>query len=171
MKNQRTVRRVGLLASVALASLIVGGLVAEIGVRLVRPVRTDDLLPLPYNHEAVRRLAAGDTYLRFDPVLGWTTGPSARGNDKGAIYRTNSAGIRSDREFSVEPRSGMRRLSAFGDSFTHCEEVDYADCWTSQLERAWLGPRCSTSACRRMVRIRPGFVPNATAVRTSLAPS
>src|SRR6266511_1045662 len=138
-QSGRAARRLALPTSVVVMSLLIGGLAAEIGVRLAQPVPAQDLLPLPYNHEGLRRLAAGDTYLRFDPLLGWSTGPSARGEDRGAIYRTNSAGIRSDREFGLEPASGVRRLAAFGDSFAHCDEVNNSDCWTLRLERAWAG--------------------------------
>src|SRR5207249_3786660 len=33
------------------------------------------------------------------------------------------------------PSPGVRRILAYGDSFTHCEDVEIQDCWTSRLEQ------------------------------------
>jgi hypothetical protein len=52
-------------------------------------------------------------------------------------YRRNWAGMRAEREYPPKPPPGVRRLAAFGDSFTHCVEVDVEDCWTAHLEQAW----------------------------------
>jgi hypothetical protein len=82
-------------------------------------------------------MAVGDSYLRFDPDLGWSQRPGARAVDDGIVYQANEAGFRADREHSREPLPGVRRLAAFGDSFTHCDEVGLQDCWTSRLEEAW----------------------------------
>jgi hypothetical protein len=84
-------------------------------------------------------LVVGDTYVRFDAELGWSTGRGASTTDDGVEYRTNAAGFRADREYGVETPPGIRRMAAFGDSFTHCDEVAYADCWTARLEAAWTG--------------------------------
>jgi hypothetical protein len=119
--------------------VVLGCLLGEIGIRIVAPLPVEDMLPLPYNHDGLRRLKQADTYLRFDPSLGWTTGPAARVEDKGVVYRSNAAGIRAEREVPPEPPAGVRRLAAFGDSFTHCDDVNYADCWTHELEGAWPG--------------------------------
>lgn len=78
-----------------------------------------------------------DAYLRFDADLGWSQEPGARAVDDGIVYQANAAGFRSEREYSLEPPPGVKRIAAFGDSFTHCDEVSYKDCWTSRLERAW----------------------------------
>lgn len=34
----------------------------------------------------------------------------------------------------MDTPSGVRRLAAFGDSFTHCSEVTQKDCWVARLE-------------------------------------
>ena len=133
-------RRFRARAALALLGLVVPLLLAEIGLRVAPPIQSRDLLPLTYNRDAIRQLAAGTSYLRFDPVLGWVNAPAVALPDAGgAIYQTNGAAIRAEREYSIEPPPGVRRLAAFGDSFTHCDEVSNADCWTAVLERAWEG--------------------------------
>jgi hypothetical protein len=42
--------------------------------------------------------------------------------------------LRAGRDYSSTPDSGVRRIAAYGDSFTYCEDVDIEDCWTSKLE-------------------------------------
>lgn len=110
---------------------------AETAVRWIRPVAASDLLPFPFQPIAVDRMAVGDSYLRYDPDLGWSQRPGARAVDDGIVYQANEAGFRADREYTPEPTPGARRLAAFGDSFTHCDEVGLQDCWTSRLEAAW----------------------------------
>src|SRR4051794_17290003 len=109
-------RALALIASGLLVALIL----AEIGVRLLQPIPSDQLLPLAYNREPLERLIAGGTYVRFDHDLGWVTADSAQGQDGSAVYRTNADGQRADRDYVLSPPAGVRRLAAFGDSFTHC---------------------------------------------------
>jgi len=107
--------------------------------RAVRPLSPESLLPLVYKRDPLRRLATGDTYVRFDQELGWVTNPDTVGHDTRVTYRNNIAGMRADREYPAEARPGIRRLAAFGESFTYCQEVDASDCWTDSLERLWPG--------------------------------
>ena len=51
-----------------------------------------------------------------------------------ATYTSNSAGMRATREYELTPPATGPRLAAFGDSFTHCDDVENDECWTSQLE-------------------------------------
>ena len=132
-------RRIQLGLALAVGGLVIGLVLAEVGVRLVRPVQEGDLLPISYDHEALRRITSGDAYLRFDRELGWAPAPATARSDGSVTYQANAAGMRSEREYSIEPPPGMRRLAAFGDSFTHCDEVNNRDCWTAQLERTWAG--------------------------------
>ena len=111
--------------------------VAEAAVRYMMPIPEEQLLPLPYNREALRKIIAGDTYYRFDQQLGWV--PGGTGNYGKVVYRANAAGFRANREYDLQPPATGRRIGAFGDSFTHCDEVDYKDCWTFKLETAWPG--------------------------------
>lgn len=127
--------RAGLL--VAAITVLLGLGLAEAAVRRVQPVPASELLPFPFHHVEIARIANRDSYLRFDPDLGWSQGPGARGVDDGIVFQANEAGFRADREYPFEPPSGVRRLAAFGDSFTHCDEVSLQDCWTTRLEAAW----------------------------------
>jgi hypothetical protein len=129
--------RTGLL--VLLATVLVGMAAGEAWVRVAEPIPRAQLLPLPYHRADLARLETGETYIRFDAELGWTTGPSASASDDGVTYRSNAAGFRAEREATLATPPGMRRLAALGDSFTHCDEVNYADCWTARLEAAWPG--------------------------------
>jgi len=126
-------------AGLVLGGVLVALVLSEVAIRLLQPVPTDDLLPLSYYRGRLRRIANGDTYLRFDGELGWDTMPGSQRSNGGLSYRNNKAGIRSDHEYAVEPAAGMRRLAAFGDSYTYCEDVNLPDCWTTQVEQAWPG--------------------------------
>jgi len=125
--------RVGL----ALLGVGAGLLLAEVVLRFAQPVPVELMLPIPYHERRFKRLVVGDTYVRFDAGLGWVTTPDITRRAGNVTYHNNRAGLRSDREYEPQPAPGLRRLAAFGDSFTYCHEVDLADCWTTQLEQAW----------------------------------
>jgi hypothetical protein len=115
-----------------LFGLAIAAGLAELGLRLTRPVDTRYLLPLPYKQAELERIKAEDSYIRFDAQLGWAPTPSISRESWGVTYRANGAGIRAEREYPLQPAG--RRLAAFGDSFTYCEEVDQSECWTAVLE-------------------------------------
>jgi hypothetical protein len=127
--------RLGLVAF----SLVIGLVLAEVVVRTLKPVPEQKLLPFEYNEDRVRQIAGGDTYLTHDTDLGWTLTPSRTRRAEGDVYRINSQSIRSDREYALDPPQDVRRITAFGDSFTHCSESTQADCWAPRLEQAWPG--------------------------------
>jgi hypothetical protein len=114
--------------------LLLGLIFGEIALRIVAPVKPADLLPLTYDTAGLERIAAHDTYITFDQSLGWTVSRSTSRPSNQAVYTSNSAGMRSLREYSVDPPETGPRLAAFGDSFTHCDDVENEDCWTAQLE-------------------------------------
>ena len=122
-----------------LCSILVCVAMAELLVRFAAPINESDLLPYSYNGYRVRQIAAGDTYLTFDADLGWNLTPSRTRRADGAVFRINSQSIRSDREYPLAGPPGIRRLTAFGDSFTHCSETTQVDCWAVQLEGAMPG--------------------------------
>lgn len=70
------------------------------------------------------------TYLIHSPILGWTIKPNGFWDN---IYRANSRGIRGDREYQVIPEKNRIRISTFGDSFTHGDEVKNESTWQEQL--------------------------------------
>lgn len=74
-------------------------------------------------------------YLMIDRQLGWTVRPAMTWRR----YKTNRAGIRADREYTLQQPPGMIRLAAFGDSFTHASDVANAYTWERALEE--LEPR------------------------------
>src|SRR5262245_64759817 len=78
------------------------------------------------------RLLADDLgYLTYSAALGWTIKPGGRGD----MYRAHGQGIRADREFARVPPPGTLRIAAFGDSFTHGDEVANEDTWQEILMR------------------------------------
>jgi len=127
--------RVALVASSLVLALFAG----EIGLRVIHPIASQYLLPLPYKRDELRRIAANETYITFDSALGWVPSPGSEHEGGGIVYRANRAGLRAEQEYLPNPSAGVRRLAAFGESFTYCEEADVADCWVAQLEHAWPG--------------------------------
>jgi hypothetical protein len=122
--------------TVVVFGLLLGLIGGEIGLRIVSPVAASDLLPLSYDQAGLERIAAHDTYITFDRVLGWTVAPAMRRAATSATYQSNGAGLRATREYELSPPETGPRLAAFGDSFTHCDDVENDECWTAQLEAA-----------------------------------
>lgn len=71
------------------------------------------------------------TYSDFSPTLGWTIKEDGRA----PLYRANHQGIRADREYALEASDDAIRISSFGDSYTHCNEVENHETWQEQLRR------------------------------------
>jgi hypothetical protein len=120
--------------SIMVFGLLLGLIVGELGLRIVAPVKAADLLPLQYDRSGLERIAAQDTYITFDQSLGWTVSKGTSRPANQAVYTSNSAGMRASREYAVTPPETGPRLAAFGDSFTHCDDVENDECWTAQLE-------------------------------------
>lgn len=81
--------------------------------------------------EKIQRLLKGELeYLSFNPALGWDIKP----NSEKDIYRSNSQGIRSSREYSPGPDENVIYVAAFGDSYTHGDEVANDQTWLAYLE-------------------------------------
>jgi len=112
---------------------------AEIGVRVWSPVPGERLVPFHYNSQRVEKIAEEDTYIQFDRDLGWNIARATTKRDDGMVFRTNRARMRADREYPLTPPEDRLRIAAFGDSFTHCNEVSQKDCWANRLEEAWPG--------------------------------
>lgn len=122
--------------TVIVFGLLVGLLVGEVGLRIAAPIPAKDLLPLPYDRSGLDRITANETYITFDQTLGWTVAHNGTGVAPKATYRSNVAGLRASREYALAPPETSPRLAAFGDSFTHCDDVENEACWTAQLETA-----------------------------------
>ena len=120
--------------------VVVAIVVAELGVRLAGPRLASPAarLPLDIPPAMVDRFATGQLRLKLDFDLGWRPTPGYDGVDPGRAgvrYRHNRDGLRADRDSTATLRAGLRRMSAYGDSFTYCNEVNFEDCWTHRLER------------------------------------
>jgi len=137
-------------AGVALAlSLVASFALLEVGLRAVSRVDVDGnvfvggwrLLPFRLPIESARArvaeyLARGDrTYFVYDPDIGWTVRPMGTSDD--GLYIANERGIRTDATRRPTARAaapGTLRVALFGDSFTHCNDVPFAQSWGAQLE-------------------------------------
>ncbi len=73
-----------------------------------------------------------DSYFMYHPRLGWAPRPGSV-SDNG-LYRSNSAGLRSDLELELVPSPGVLRIALFGDSYTHGDEVPLEQSWAFRLE-------------------------------------
>jgi hypothetical protein len=73
-------------------------------------------------------------YMAYDADLGWTDRPGSCTRDR--KYCANSAGLRSDHEYTKAVPAGTLRVSLFGDSFIHGHDVDLAGSLAPQLEKA-----------------------------------
>jgi len=107
------------------------------GAPAIRSVRLlPYVLPVDAIAEKVEATASRDTYIRYDPDLGWTIRGGARGRD--GLLQADPAGIRVTRagwEVSRMPQPGTTRIALFGDSFTHGDDVPYTETWGAVLER------------------------------------
>ena len=96
------------------------------------PLQTDSLSE---DHQNTLRilLDGKTTYLIHSLVLGWSIKPNGFWQD---LYRSNSKGLRGDREYPVIPPNNSIRISSFGDSYTHCDDVKNEESWQEQLHNA-----------------------------------
>lgn len=90
-----------------------------------------EFLPVPSRalsapqQESIRKILAGEAqYLAFSAALGWTIRPQG----EAGLFHADEAGRRRG---STAP--GRARLLAFGDSFTHGDEVEDGQTWPAQL--------------------------------------
>ena len=89
-------------------------------------------------------LADPSGYMLYDEDLGWTNRPGSCTRDN--RYCANSAGLRSDREFTPAKPAAKLRVSLFGDSFIHGHDIDLAGSLAPQLETALRARRIDAEA-------------------------
>jgi GDSL-like Lipase/Acylhydrolase family len=77
-------------------------------------------------------LAGRSRYLDYHRELGWALRP---GGERRPLYHANAEGFRAEREYPAQPPAGTVRVAAFGDSFTHGDEVPFRETWAARLER------------------------------------
>lgn len=77
----------------------------------------------------------GTALLELDSELGWRYAP----NRSTELYSSGAQGARGPGVYSPSPPAAMLRVTAFGDSFVHGNEVTDEQAWSRQLEQ--LDPR------------------------------
>lgn len=84
-------------------------------------------------NELIKKILKNDFkgYLIHNTVLGWSIGKNRSGRN--GMYESNSQEIRAVREYSFIPPNDKIRISAFGDSYTHGDDVKNNDTWEAQL--------------------------------------
>src|SRR4051794_34752641 len=117
-------RRVLMTATLVVALAIVAEVLAGVGLRMVG-IPYDPIGP-PYIAEAERAQLRAmidhrPTYVTFHPIRGWAVVPNAVSAD--GWYYSSSQGLRADHEYAVAPPADGIRVLAYGDSFTHSDEV------------------------------------------------
>ncbi len=70
-------------------------------------------------------------YQVFDARLGWSIKSNGAYRN---LYRANRYGFRGSSEIDLAADSGRIRIAAFGDSFTHCDDVPDNAAWPYRLE-------------------------------------
>jgi hypothetical protein len=106
------------------------------GISIAKPysVKHWDSVYAPYNDTD---FWDSDTiYGGYDEFLGWTL--LADRTTANGLYKSNSQGIRANREYKALADSGVFRIAIFGDSFTHGNDVENDSTWPAQLERMLL---------------------------------
>jgi hypothetical protein len=89
------------------------------------------------NEAVLARLAAEDSHLSPDPLLGWVLGPARRSAN--GLYASSVEGVRSAAPGERAAGRAGRRVALVGDSFTFGLDVTYEQSWGHRLERG-LGP-------------------------------
>ena len=116
----------------ALLALLSGVALAEVAVRLTAPDRFGSLQLLPYDAAepviAGMRVNEGASYLVFDPDLGWQVGKNR--HSLNGLYNSSGSG---ERLSASVPEGAPVWATAFGDSFTHGDDVRDEETWVARL--------------------------------------
>ena len=108
----------------------------EDGVRSPMTLWGSELIPKDATDlRAAGRSESTYNYLEVDPNLGWTLSPGGYVGEE-VIYQADASGLRVlPGAPPMDPDEPKLRIAAFGDSFTHCDEVPFEECWTHRVER------------------------------------
>ena len=82
-----------------------------------------------HKEELHKLLKDQPTYGKYSSGLGWTI----KKNGISTLFKSNSQGIRASIEYSLNPPENVVRISTFGDSFTHGDEVKNEETWQEKL--------------------------------------
>ena len=99
---------------------------------IVREIYNKEVTLTSQDRDLIKSIVqGGKRYITYDPELGWVSGR----NIKAELYESNSLGARSTKEYTIKSQNpGFTRILAFGDSFTHSDDVPNKDAWTTILE-------------------------------------
>ena len=87
-----------------------------------------------YERELLNQRAGRLSYLVYDDLMGWSTGPNRRGRD--GLYYSSWEGIRAPHEgVSFARSTDKTRIALVGDSFTFGDDVAYEDSWGYRLQK------------------------------------
>lgn len=125
-------------------SIIIGVFITEIGIRQIGWRSLDGqfwiaskrlrpyVLPVKALEETADVLGQeGLIDIQADPLLGWSPTP---GYQKPGLYKYNSIGVRSEKEFDVIKPEGVTRIAFFGDSFVHGNDFPLEDSMPYNLD-------------------------------------
>ncbi|KPK98269.1 MAG: hypothetical protein AMJ95_04700 [Omnitrophica WOR_2 bacterium SM23_72] len=81
-----------------------------------------------------RYLAAGDSVLEYDSILGWAPRPNSRSQDGKYFYNDSAIRVASSESLTPKsPQNDVLRIAIFGDSFT-LGDNPFQDTWGYHLE-------------------------------------
>lgn len=105
---------------------------SRFSIHIINNIYNKEITLTDQDREAILSLiTGGNNYIAYDPDLGWVLGR----NVKAELYESNNLGVRSTREYSPQSlQVATKRILAFGDSFTHSDDVPNKDAWTTILE-------------------------------------
>ena len=83
-------------------------------------------------NQSGRLLKRDQSYVDYRKDLGWSIIPN--GTRPG--YQANSQGVRANFDYSSMPAVGRTRISTFGDSYTHCDDVNNDQTWQLAMEQS-----------------------------------
>ena len=93
--------------------------------------------PMERQRRLLEEYGGDQTIYIYDEMLGWTFRPNVTMDTvtwQEKPFTINSAGLRSQREYSQRPPPDTLRIALFGDSFTAGDEVSDDETWGHQLE-------------------------------------
>lgn len=83
------------------------------------------------NFESFKKSAENSTYVIFDKNLGWDIVKNGSAMD--SLYVSNNHGIRRNKNIGVN--KNKTRITSYGDSFVHCDDVTNDNTWQSFIEQ------------------------------------
>lgn len=131
-RKREEVIRVFSFAIYVVFLLVLSEVVSRFAISLIDKTYRKDISLTSNDLGIINSILEGkNRYTTLDPDLGWVTAKNAKID----LYESNSRGIRSNKEYNYNSVPfGVTRILAFGDSFTHSDDVSNKDSWASIIE-------------------------------------